>query len=430
MNSMSDYRRSFLKRAAYASGVVAAGSAFTAVANESSPGKLREGISTEDLQIATNSRFLGDKLVAWQSPYGGPDVKRSPYRSAGTGAIIQGVGPQVRAMYRLFEESGDAKYKNAADRHAVFMLCAIHDPWQPYSSMLTVTGKPQFALSAAWVYGKGFSPCFQWFRKHNPAEDSFDLKVHAMYRWLQFHRRDDCYFGVGYPIPGYADAQFSCDLGEVGNGLLGFYEVTKHEPALLDAVELAKYFLTDYKTGSGAGVWSAELGTWLVGPWPGGGSEHFTDQQYNEVGWGWSCLVVSEFLLELRRHEVATPMRENIDAKCLSSLKWCFDNCQFEDGAHGMFGRDDKWVGQGAAAILLYAKLQEQGLIPDTFKKQYRPKLQLAWEYLVEHTSDATYPDHGYTRVTGKTTTNPPENLLWMMSWTIEALLIGKNLVT
>src|SRR5690606_23929568 len=147
--------------------------------------------------------------------------------------VIQGVGPQVRALYRLFEETGDERYKTAADRHAVFMFSTIHDPWEPYTPSIAVgTKPPQFALSAAGIYGKAFSPCYEWFTRHNPLDPSLEVKAYAMYRWLQHHRREDSYFGVGYPIAGVEDAQFSCDLGEVGGGLVGFYKASGHEPAL------------------------------------------------------------------------------------------------------------------------------------------------------------------------------------------------------
>jgi hypothetical protein len=34
-------------------------------------------------------------------------------------------------------------------------------------------------------------------------------------------------------------------------------------------------------------------------------------------------------------------------------------------------------------------------------------------------------PNAGDIKADGSTTTKPPENLLWIMSWTIEALLAG-----
>lgn len=62
---------------------------------------------------------------------------------------------------------------------------------------------------------------------------------------MQKHRRDEGYFGVGCPIGKNPDAQFSCDLGEVGSGLVEFYQATRLPEVLRDAVGLAKYFLTD-----------------------------------------------------------------------------------------------------------------------------------------------------------------------------------------
>jgi hypothetical protein len=427
---MSVRRRRFLQGAAALSGAAALPTAFAAANGDGSAlDAASADASTAWLQHA---RMIGDWFIEWQAPYGGPHPERAKYRSAWTGTIVQGVGPQVRALYRLYEATGDEKYKTAADRHVVFMLSTIHDPWEPYASVLAVGSKPaEFALSAAWIYGKAFSPCYEWFVRHNPKDNSQTLKAYAMYRWLQFHRREDSYFGVGYGIPGYEDAQFSCDLGEVGGGLIGFFKASGHQPALDDAIGLAKFFLTEHEGGSGRGAWSSKLGTWLVGPWPGGGSEHFTTQQYDQCGWGWSCLVAGEFLLELRKladKPEHAELRASIADKCLRAFRWQIDACQFDDGAHGMFGRDDKWVGQTAAAILLYAKLREQQLVPEDVQAEYGPKIAKSWQWLLAHTGAKTFPEHGYVKVSGATTPNPPENLLWMMSWTVEGLLTGGGL--
>jgi hypothetical protein len=93
-----------------------------------------------------------------------------------------------------------------------------------------------------------------------------------------------------------------------------------------------------------------------------------------------------------------------------------------------MFGRDDKWVGQTAAAILLYGKLIDSEVIQQDFDPDYAAKIALSWQWLKEHTTPDAYPPGGYLRVNGTTTTKPPENLLWMTSWTIEALLAGERL--
>jgi hypothetical protein len=414
-------RRDFLKAA-----LASAGAAATMGDN------MAIGSSGSDSEWLRNARILGDRFVAWQSPYGATDLKKCPYRSPperATIGVVQGIGPQVRALYQLYKATGSEKYKHAADRYAVFVISTLHDPPTPFSANITIGGKSLQTNSSAWVYGKSLSPCYEWFMANNPDEYLLNLKAHSIYRWLQRHRRDDSYFGVGYPIGKFEDAQFSCDLGEVGTGLVGFYKTTKHEPALKDALGLANYFLTEHRDGSAEGVWSSHVGTWLVGPWPGGGAEHFTVQQYDQTGWGWSCLVVGEFLLELRPYVKNDVVRQSIDDKCVKAFCWCIDKCQFEDGAHGMFGRDDKWVGQGAAAILLYAKLADAGLIPDDVKRQYHPKITKSWQWMLSHTGPDSYPEDGYIKVDGSTTIKPPENLMWMMSWTIEALLEGGRLL-
>jgi hypothetical protein len=376
-----------------------------------------------------NATRLADQFVAWQTPYGAVDPQTCPYRSEEKviPTLIQGIGPQSRALYLMFEATGDERYKAAADRYAVFLMNTVHDPPTPYDNKTTIDGERRYCVSTSWMYGKALSPCYEWFMRHHPDEYGLELKAYAIYRWLQRHRRDDSYFGVGYPTGEFEDAQFSCDLGEVGGGLVGFYNTTGHEPALKDAVGLAEYFLTPHQPGSAKGVWSEQLGTWLVGPWPGGGAEHFTKQKYNESGWGWSCLVVGEFLLELRRLTDNDRRRAQIDDRCRRAFQWCLDACQFDDGAHGMFGRDDKWVGQTAAAILLYAKLRGQNVLSDDDEREYGPKIRRSWQWLRQHTGPDEWPEHGYIKVTGATTTKPGCNIMWMMAWTVEALLAGGN---
>ncbi len=423
---MSLLRREFLKTATIAAVTSSVYSANNCVARERNVGG--KALISEAVQ---NAVTLGDRLVEWQSSYGSTDLSKCPYRSpmgTATITIVQGIGPQVRALYQLYKTTGDAQYKTTADRYAVFVISTLHDPPVPLINTVTIDGKSINTNSSAWVYGKSLSPCYEWFVANNPQEDLLNLKAHSIYRWLQRHRRDDSYFGVGYPTGNYKDAQFSCDLGEVGTGLVGFYKTTKHEPALTDAKGLAKYFLTEHEDGSASGVWSSKIGTWLVGPWPGSGAEHFTGQEFDKVGWGWSCLVVGEFLLELHKLINDKVIQELIGDRCVRAFRWCLDKCQFDDGAHGMFGRDDKWVGQTAAAILLYAKLVDAKLLPASVEASYRSKIEKSWQWMLGHTGSDSYPTDGYIKVTGSTTTKPPENLLWMMAWTIEALLAGDRL--
>jgi len=416
-------RRRFIKSASLSAGAAIL-SATQAKAVPAVQNLTQTNDSTTLPESLSRAVTIGNHFVKWQSPYGSVDPAICPYRTAGRLATgIQGLGPGVRALYKLYLKTSNPTYRAAADRYASYVMGIVVDPPTPYGNKFVEEGHPYTSLSAAWMYGKALSPCFEWFVRINPQEGAYDQKAFAMYRWLQRHRRNDSYFGVGYPAGKYPDAQFSCDLGEVGTGLMGLYRTTKYRPALEDAIGLSKFFLTDYREGTGEGVWSPKLGVWLVGPWPGSEAEHFTTQQYNTTGWVWSAFVDSEFLLGLRK-EVSDPtLIGRIDEKCTRAFRWCIDACQFEDGAIGMFGRDDKWVGLTAAVISLYEMLKSSGSLSEEIDNAYRAKVMNAWKWLLAHTLPETYPKDGYIRVTGKTTTKPPENLMWLMAWTMEALL-------
>jgi hypothetical protein len=335
----------------------------------------------------------------------------------------------VRALYRLYRTTKDPKYKQAADRYALFLINALHDPPTPFSNTLAIDGVRRTSLSSSWMYGKALAPCYEEFCKHNPKEDFLERKAIALYRWLQRHRRDDSYFGVGYPAPNQApDCQTSCDLGEVGYGLMGYYEISKRPEVLQDAAGLARFFLTDYVEGSGKGIWQPRLGVWLVAAWPAQG-EHMTGQPINRVGWGWSAYIDSDYLLRLRDAIDDQAMKAAIAEKTVKALRWCLDVCQFDDGAHGMFDRDDKWVGMAAAAILLYEAVVRHGAITASDKAALRPRIEKSWRWLVDHTGPETFPKDGYIRVTGKTTKSPLENITWLMAWTCEALLLGPSVL-
>ena len=331
-------------------------------------------------------------------------------------------------LCRLYRDTGVTDYKAAADRYATFMINTLHEPLPPYDNKMMLNGNERQLLAASFLYGKGLSPCYEWFRLYNPREDAYELKAYTLHRWLQIHRRPDSYFGVGYPCDTQPDCQFSCDLAELGYGLMGFYEVSHYGPALEDARGLAKFFLTEYQDGSGRGVWSSRLGTWLVGPWPGSHGEHFTGQNYNEVGWGWSAYLAAEYLLRLHQYTEDPQTRSSIEDKCVKSFRWCFDACQFEDGGHGMFGRDDKWVGMAAAAIMLYSELRQAKAMPADIEAAYRPRVDKTWRWLLENTSPENYPLDGYIRVNGSTTKKPLENLFWLMCFTVDALLEGRKI--
>ena len=384
-------------------------------------------------QAVRNAIYLGNWFTSWQSSCGGPDRLKCPYRSRGRfgPTHLHSTGPMTRALYRLFDHTGIPEFKAAADRYAVFHMNTVRDSSEPHTDEMALFGSWRNLLSRSWVYGKMLAPCYEGFRLHNPEEDAFDIKAHSCYRWLQKYRRPDSYFGIGYASGTGAsveDGQFSCDLGEVGYGLIGFYNVAKHQPALDDAVGLARYFLTEWKPGSGEGIWSSQTGMWLVGPWAVTGGEHFTGQMHDKSAWVWSACVAGEYLVRLRGFVTDASLKSAIDAKTVRAFRWCYDACQFDDGSHGMFGRDDKWVGMSAAALLLYVALQRAGSLPADVDREYRPKVQKTWKWLVENTTPDRFPNDGYIRVNGTTTKKPLENLAWAMAWTVDALLEGSAL--
>src|SRR5262245_55306217 len=114
------------------------------------PARGADAVAPEPLANAT---WLGEKLVAWQSPFGGPDPAKCPHRSKGkfSPRLLHGVGPSVRALCRLAEATGDERYGVAADRYATFFLATLHEPIEPYGNLLKVNGVERHLMSSAWV---------------------------------------------------------------------------------------------------------------------------------------------------------------------------------------------------------------------------------------------------------------------------------------
>ena len=166
------HRRGFLGRALLPGAV-------TALASNRSNG------SGPIPQSLRNAVEFGNRFVLWQSPYGSVDPVVCSYRSPGRDATgIQAIGPPVRALYRLFQATGEAQYKAAADRYATYLMNTLHDPPNPYGSRVEINGHSVHSLSAAWMYGKALSPCFEWFSVMNPREGAYDQKAYWMYKWL------------------------------------------------------------------------------------------------------------------------------------------------------------------------------------------------------------------------------------------------------
>ncbi|HXG24317.1 MAG TPA: hypothetical protein VNJ09_07180, partial [Chthonomonadales bacterium] len=53
----------------------------------------------------------------------------------------------------------------------------------------------------------------------------------------------------------------------------------------------------------------------------------------------------------------------------------------------------------------------------------YRPKALAARDWLLEHVTAENVDSGGYFKETGEAEPRPPENLAWLLAWTLEALV-------
>ena len=103
-------------------------------------------------------------------------------------------------------------------------------------------------------------------------------------------------------------------------------------------------------------------------------------------------------------------------------MKWQFDACQFDDGACGMASRDDKWVGMTAGAILSFLRVRDADFLSAEEIAKYRPKVELARDWLTRDLADKVLKHRGYIRVTGKSQPKL-DNLAWLLGWALSALI-------
>jgi hypothetical protein len=396
---------------------------------------------------------LADRFVAWQTPYGRPDPERCPFVTPGKCISTQFHSPTFMAigLYRAYAAMGNAAYKAAADRYVTFYFACLRDP--------PVEGQRLDYPSYPFQYGMGLA-AYRDFKTHNPEETSLDGKAAAVFEWLlRWRWEEGSYFRNSYGSPklGIVDCGNSDDNLHMGRGLMGYYAVSERPEVLTEAVGLARYYLTEVEPGSCVGCWSSALGTWVVGPTAVDGIEHFRGHRSCEMGWGFSSVGSIEYLTQLAAasrgsrgasHESGDPEQPSADSrpvtrdprlsaeeiqaqiaeKCLASMKWQFDACQFEDGACGMHGRDDKWLGMTAGAILSFLRVREAGFLSEEDEARYRPRALAAREWLLAHVTPEAVDAGGYFPVTGESEPRPPENLAWLLGWTLEALVRGEEI--
>lgn len=359
-----------------------------------------------------------DRFVEWQNEEGGIDAEKCPYLKPKYRPLMRHmeVPFMARALYGAYDMLGRPDYKEAADKYCRWYIDHIED----LITTERIAYKFGIAMESACLYAA-----------HNPMEYR-DYMVHArvILKWLHQLRTDvGCYFRCGY-LPGIEslkhvpDVGFSDDLCHVGRGITSLYKATGDQSVLRDMEGLAAYFMTDIKEGTMEGVWMPEIGTWAIGPWPDTAFEHMDNTPANSVGWVWSAFGDVDFLTSAARFFKDKTLVDGIIEKSVKSNRWIFKNCQFDDGAVGMTGKDDKWVGLTAAAVMAVVGMYRKGLLTREQADEFRPHVRLAWEWLLRNTG-ANMPEAGYIEVTGHTNPSPGDNVAWLFSWTAECLMMG-----
>ncbi len=381
------------------------------------------------------ARSIGDRFVAWQGPSGRPDPKRCPFATHEAQFVAMNSHPtaaMARALYELFERTAEPGYKAAADGYAIFSFVFPRDPVEPFDDprqaewLRRSTERPLVNNSASYQYGNALA-AYADFCRHNPAENGFSARADAVFEWLQRRRTDRGQaYELGYRAtdPGIPDWAFTDDLCLVGTGLVDFCRLTRRPDVLSAALRLGDYFLRPHVPGVSDGAFSESLGTWCISPWPVTVRvEHFSDVQLDQAGWGFSARGGVEFLTRLHAllpadHPRTALMRD----RCTRAVRWQF-SCQFADGALGMHAQDDQWLGMTAAALLAYDDLRRIKWVDSRFAKWIEPRARRAQAWLIDNATDEFIDQGGYRKVSGRSRPWPGENSLWLLAWTVEALL-------
>jgi len=359
--------------------------------------------ATHSAPLVPQARLLADKFVQWQNAYGRLDPQRCPVADGGPRIISHTF--IAFGLYRAHQMTGVDAYRAAADRYVLFYLSWIREPPHVHAA--------HYGLALA---------AYRAFKRHHPKETLLDNRAAGFFEGLLAFRWDQgSHFRNGYRGGKMEDAANSDDNCHMGRGLMGYYEVAKRPEVLAEAEALARYFTTEVEPGTYRGCWSSKLGTWVVAPTGQDRFEHFENVSASAMGWGFSSVGAIEYLTELAAVTQDEDLRTRIADCCAASMKWQFDACQFDDGACGLSGRDDKWLGMTAGAILSFLRARQARLLSDDEIARYRPKALAARDWMLEHVTEKDLAAGGYIRVTGKSH-KKTDNLAWILGWTLDAL--------
>ena len=397
-----------------------------------------------DLLSSHPVRLIADRIVCWQTPCGDLDSRQCPFGGGGHLSYpFLAIG-----MYEAYKATGIEQYKAAAAGCATFFQSIMSPAWHT----------PHFGLALR---------ALQILKLCQPRNWRWNDKATTLVRWMVPWRWDEAtYFLNGYAAGGMKDAANCTDNAHAGVGLMVYYDMSSDPRSLrwpippqagvdipgtnaesiqatrtlaLEMAEgMAACYLTEMKPGSYQGWWSSKLGTWAISPNSAVRFEHFRDSNKEkpntvkccDTGWGYASIETIDYLTRLH----ATAENENLKAaiaeKCATSMKWQFDDCQFADGACGILGRDDKWLGMTAGAVLSYLRTRAAGFLSEQDVAEYRPKAKAARDWMLKcitpETLDSKQP--GYVKVTGRSTPNPRDLFGWHFGWALEALCQSRQI--
>ncbi len=366
---------------------------------------------------------LVEQFLIEALPNGGVDLEKSIWQKRGRGAAVGGkafeggIDPryfrfEVEALYRIARQAGDEHCRRVADAQVQYMARAIGEK------------HPMWALGNALEM-------FGIFSKEHKRDKTLVPAAKKLIEVLRSKRvevttLDGIKFGhfpCGYGVLNAKDAGWTNDLSMVGSGLIWAYEMTKDKTVLNDAVSFAEYFVQPWQPNAlGAdgywrcGTWNEKIGSWVIGPSHYSGFES-TDAFADEASWVFSTMTCIDFLLRLYEHKRDPRYLD----RCLRAAQWTFQECQFDDGAVGMCGRDDKWLGFTGDSITQVLMLRPYASKNKSWN-ELRKNAEHAHHYLAGKLADVKLENHGVEWMNHKTSTDPLVNvaMLWgsaLLGW-------------
>jgi hypothetical protein len=373
---------------------------------------------------------LVDQFVFEALPEGGVDKAKSLWQKPGRGsavggkAFVGGIDPryfrfEAEALYRISRLTGEERCRRVADAQVHYMAKSIGQ---------------QHPL---WAIGNALE-LLGLYRQEHAQEATTVATAKKLVGALRTRRvnittLDGITFGhfpCGYGVAGAKDAGWTNDLSMVGSGLVWAYELTGNAGILSDALSFAEYFVQPWRAQAlgtdgywRCGTWQEKLGSWVIGPSHYSGFES-TDVFADEASWVFSTVTCIDFLLRLYRHKADPRFLD----RSVRAAQWTFRTCQFDDGAVGMCGRDDKWLGFTGDAVTQVAQLRPHAAHIAEAWPELRRQAERAHRYLEARLATAKLEQHGVEWVQRKSSTDPLVNVAMLWASALRGWLDGCDL--